>query len=65
MRNLILLLSEVQHNFCNEVFDSVEAQCSSTIAERHFHTKLKHNLTPAIKSEIFTTHFLQFLAEKE
>ena len=49
MRNLIFLLSEAQHNFCNELFDSVEAQRNSAIAERHFRAKLKRNLTSAIE----------------
>ena len=48
MRNLIFLLSEAQRNFRNELFDSVEAQRNSAIAERHFRTKLKRNLTSAI-----------------
>ena len=49
MRNLIFLISEAQRNFRNELFDSVEAQSSSAIAERHFCTKLKCNLTFAIE----------------
>ena len=49
MRNLIFLLSEAQRNFCNELFDSVEAQRNSAIAERHFRTKLKRNPTSAIE----------------
>ena len=49
MRNLIFLLSEAQRNFRNELFDSVEAQRNSAIAERHFRTKLKRNLTSAIE----------------
>ena len=49
MRNLIFLISEAQRNFRNELFDSVEAQRNSAIAERHFWTKLKCNLTFAIK----------------
>ena len=49
MRNLIFLLSEVQRNFRNEFFDSVEAQRNSAIAERYFRTKLKRNLTSAIE----------------
>ena len=49
MRNLIFLLSEAQRNFRNELFDSVEAQRNSAIAERYFRTKLKRNLTSAIK----------------
>ena len=49
MRNLISLLSKVQRNFRNEFFDSVDAQRNSAIAERHFRTKLKRNLTSAIE----------------
>ena len=49
MRNLIFLISEVQRNFRNESFDSVEAQRNSAIAKRHFCTKLKRNLTSAIE----------------
>ena len=40
MRNFIFLISEAQCNFRNELFDSVEAQRNSAIAERHFRTKL-------------------------
>ena len=36
-------------NFRNELFDSVEAQRNSAIAERYFRTKLKRNLTSTIK----------------
>ena len=43
------LLSEAQRNFRNELFDSVEAQRNSAIAERYFRTKLKRNLTSAIE----------------
>ena len=49
MRNLIFLISEAQRNFRNQIFDLVKAQCNSAIAERHFHTKLKCNLTSAIE----------------
>ena len=49
MRNLIFLVFEVQRNFRNELFDSVEAQRNSAIAERYFRTKLKRNLTSAIE----------------
>ena len=49
MCNLISLLSKVQRNFRNEFFDSVDAQRNSAIAERHFRTKLKRNLTSAIE----------------
>ena len=44
MCNLIILISEAQRNFRNELFDSVEAQRNSAIAERHF-----RNLTSAIE----------------
>ena len=47
MRDLIFLISEAQRNFRNELFDSVEAQHNSAIAERHFRTKLKRNLPSA------------------
>ena len=49
MRNLIFLISEAQPNFRNELFDSVEAERNYAIAERHFRTKLKRNLTFAIE----------------
>ena len=49
MPNLIFLTSEAQRNFRNQIFDLVKAQCNSAIAERHFHTKLKRNLTSAIE----------------
>ena len=49
MRNLIFLISEAQRNFRNELFDSIEAQRNSAIAERHFRTKLKRNLTSTIE----------------
>ena len=45
----IFLLFEAQRNFRNELVDSVEAQRSSAIAQRHFCTKLKRNLTSAIE----------------
>ena len=47
MRNLIVLISEAQRNFRNELYDPVEAQRNSAIAERHFRTKLKRNLISA------------------
>ena len=47
--NLIFLISEAQRNFRHKLFDSVEAQRNSAIADRHFLTKLKHNLTSAIE----------------
>ena len=49
MRNFIFLIFEAQHNFRNELFDSDEVQCNSAIAERHFRTKLKCNLTSVIE----------------
>ena len=39
----------MQRNFRSELFDSVEAQRNFAIAERHFRTKLKRNLTSAIE----------------
>ena len=41
MRDLIFLISEARRNFRNKLFNSVEAQRNSAIAERHFCTKLK------------------------
>ena len=49
MHNLIFLIAEALRNFRNGIFDSVKAQSNSAIAERHFRTKLKRNLTSAIK----------------
>ena len=49
MSNLIFLISEAQRNFRNELFDSVEAQRNSAIAERHFWTELKRNVSSAIE----------------
>ena len=40
---------KAQRNFHNELYDSVQAQRNSAIAERHFRTKLKRNLTFAIE----------------
>ena len=62
MRNLIYLISQAQRNFCNEFFDSGEAQRNSAIAERHFRTKLKRNLTFAteILQHNATIAFLRF-----
>ena len=48
MRNLIFLISKVQRNFRNKLFDTVEGQ-NSAIAKRHFGTKSKRSLTSAIK----------------
>ena len=41
MCNLMFFISEVQSNFCNELFDSVKAQCKSTSAEQHYGAKSK------------------------
>ena len=49
MRNWIFKISDMQCNFCYVLFDSVEVQRNSTIAERHFRTKLKRNITSAIE----------------
>ena len=49
MLKLLIQISEVQRNFGNEPFDSVEAQRNSAVAERHFYTKLKRNLASAIE----------------
>ena len=46
---LIFLIYEEQCNFRNELLDSVEAQHNSAIAERHFCTNWKRNLTSAIE----------------
>ena len=50
MRNLIFWISEAQRYFRNKLFDSVTAQRNSAIAEWHFCTKLKRNLTSAIEN---------------
>ena len=67
LRHLIFLISEAQRNFCTERFDLVKAQRNSTIAERHFCTKLKRNLTSAIKiaQHNANTAFFAILTEKE
>ena len=67
MRNLIFLISEAQRNFCKEVFDSVEAQRNFAIAEWHVCTKLKHNLTSAIKisHRNANTAFFEILRQKK
>ena len=49
MCNLIFLISKAQRNFRNELFDSIEAQSNFAIAEWHFRSKLKLNLTYAIE----------------
>ena len=48
MRNLIFNFWSAAQ-LPNELFDSVEAQRNSAIAERHFPTKLKCNLNSTIK----------------
>ena len=67
MRNLFFLISEAQRNFLNELFDSVEAQRNSAIAERHFRTKLKHNLISAneISQDNANTAFFAIFDRKE
>ena len=40
---------KAQRNFRNELYDSGQAQRNSAIAERHFRTKLKRNLSSAIE----------------
>ena len=67
MRNLIFLISEAQRNFRNELFDSVEAQRNSAIAERHFCTKLKRILTSAteISQNNANTAFFSILGKKK
>ena len=64
--DLVFLISEAHRNFLNELFDSVEAQRNSAIAERHFRTKLRRNLTSAIEisQHNANTAFLQFLMQK-
>ena len=49
IRNLNFWISEAQHNFRSELFNSVAAQRNSTIAQWNFFTKLKRNLTSAIE----------------
>ena len=67
MRNLIFLIFEALRNFCNELFDSVEAQRNSAIAERHFRTELKRKLTLAIEisQHKANTAFFRDKTEKE
>ena len=43
------IVSKAQRNFRKVLFDLVEAQRNYAIAERHFRTKLKRNLTSAIE----------------
>ena len=54
--DLIFLISEAQRNFRIELFDLVEAQRTSAIAERHFRTKLKRNLTSAFENSQHNTN---------
>ena len=58
---------EAQRNFRNQVFDSVEAQRNFAIAERHFRSKLKRNLTSAIEISRHNanTAFFAILGERE
>ena len=65
MRNLISLISKAQHNFRNELYDSVEAQRNSAIAERRFRTKLKRNLTSAIEISQHNANFAFFWLSTE
>ena len=55
------LIFEAQRNFRNELFDSAKAQRNSAIAERHFRTKLKRNLTSAaeVSQHDANPHFLR------
>ena len=63
----MFLISEAQRNYRNQVFASVEAQRNSAIAERHFRTKLKRNLTSAIEISRHNanTAFFAILGKKE
>ena len=67
MHNWIFLISEAQRNFRYELFDLVEAQRNSAVAERHFLTKLKRNLTSAIEisQHNANTAFFAILGKKE
>ena len=63
MRNLFFLIFKAQRNFRNDLFDLVVVQRNSTIAKRHFCTKLKRNLTSAIeisKDNANTAYFAIF-----
>ena len=66
MCNLIFSISEAQRKFRNKLFDSIEAQRNSAIAKRCFRTKLKRNLTSAIKisQHNANTAFLAILDKK-
>ena len=63
MHNLVFLVPEAQRNFCNELFDSVEVQRNSAIAERHFCTKLRSAIQlPQLKfhNTLKIPHFCDF-----
>ena len=66
MRYLIFLFSEAQRNFRNKLFDLVEVQRNSVIAEKNFWTKSKRNLIFAVTFTIGNANskFLCFLTEK-
>ena len=61
------LISEAQRNFRNELFNSVEAQRNSAIAERHFRVKSRRNLTSAIEisQRNANTAFFEILGRKK
>ena len=63
----IFLISEAQRSFRNELFDLVEAQRNSVIAERHFCINLKSNLTSAIEISRYNANaaFFAILGKKE
>ena len=46
---LIFLISKAQRYFRNELFNTVEAQRNSAIADQYIGTKSKRNLTSAYK----------------
>ena len=50
MHNLLLFDFWQQRNFCNKLYELVEAQRNSAIAERHFRPKLQRSLTSAIET---------------
>ena len=66
MCNSFFSISEAQRNFRNELFDSVESQRNSAMAEWDFRTKLKCNLTSAIEisQHNANTAFFAILARK-
>ena len=67
MRFSTFLISKVQPNFRNKIFDLAKRQRNSAIVEWNFCTKSKRNLTFAIKilEHNANTTFLRFLTEKE